>query len=192
MRISSFLHSLMAVGCVLAGPGLAAAAPTPENSAEVALSALQSVCLGGDTAPGAVLARADQAGWRKAKPAEVDTWDLGRDRSLRVGATVLILDVWSLETPPGREDSCTIGARAPTTGWRDAAQHWLGFAPSLVLGPATTFFAFRTDDGWRAATAKDRDDGGVSRGRHYNFVASDGVWRGDDRPAALLTVDHFR
>jgi hypothetical protein len=172
---------------------LAAPRPQPGGTAKIALSALQSICLGGDTSPAAVLARADAAGWVKTKPEDAEAgWDPSRDRSLQVGATVFMVDVWSIDEKLIHEDSCSIATWAETTGWKDAAQQWLDVRPTLVLGPAATYNAIRTETGWRAATGRDASNGTTSQGLHYNFVASDGVRRGDDHVAAVLTVDHFR
>jgi hypothetical protein len=170
-----------------------AAAATPEGpSSAIALSALQAICLGGDTTPAAVLARADAAGWTKTRPSGVTSWDVGRDRAEQVGTSILYVDTWAIDNAAAHEDSCTIGANAPTQGWRIAAQQWLGLSPSAALGPTATFFTVRTDSGWRAAIAADRENATTAAGKHFNFVAVDGIWRGEDRPPAMLMVDHFR
>jgi hypothetical protein len=103
-----------------------------------------------------------------------------------------MVDVWDINTKRVHEDSCTIGTWAETTGWKGAAQEWLGIRPTMELGSAATFNAIRTDMGWRAAMGEDASNGTTSQGLHYNFVASDGLRRGDDHVAAVLTVDHFR
>jgi hypothetical protein len=171
----------------------AATPPHPEGpSATVALSAFRRICLGGDTAPAAVLARAEAAGWTTGKPSGIGTWDPARDRAKKVGVSLLLVDAWSLDTGAGREDSCTVGATAPTHGWREAAQRWLGLSPSVAFGQTAVYYAVQTDAGWRAATEADQSNVTTSEGKRYNFVVADGLWHGDDHPSAMLTVDHFR
>jgi hypothetical protein len=189
---------LAMAAAVASGPASAVAQePAPAKSdlsAHTALEALKTLCLNGDTAPLAVLARADAAGWLKAKPAGFETWDASRNRAQQSGPTTLILDTWGIDTREAHEDSCSIGARASTSGWGQAAREWLGFSPGSVLGPASTFHAVRTDAGWRAAAAADRAPSARTNAeeRHYNFVAADGAWSGAERAPAILMVNHLR
>jgi hypothetical protein len=183
------LALVLSAASLLAPPALGAEPSSNGPSAQQALAAFQALCLGGDTSPKAVLVRADRAGWSKVRPAGVDSWDVARDRALQVGSTSLLLDAWNIDGRFTHEDSCSIGARVPTTGWAHAMQQWLAVAPSFDLGPTLVFFTVAADHGWRRATVADK---ATADERHYNFVASDGIWRGEDRPPAVMMVNHFR
>lgn len=135
----------LVMACSIGG---ASAAVAPAGG-DTLVAAFAGLCLSGDTAPAAVLARADRAGWTPSATADFQ-------RGTRLPEGAVVLGAARHLTRGETMDSCGVKAMYETPDVVAAAKRTLGFDPYVDSQNAASFYIERVGTTLRSGANIDR------------------------------------
>jgi hypothetical protein len=122
----------------------------------------------------AILAQADQAGWKTSAAGAPKDFDPATQRLKNSDQGVLKLAVATTQSAGEQRQACSLTSTSAVPGIVAAAQAVLGFKPSLDMRKSATFYAVRSGDAWQSGAGLSSSELATAKaaGRFYSIVAS--------------------
>ena len=136
------------------------------------VSEFQKFCVPPGASVQTVLAHADQDGWRKGGAGTPADFDPATQRLKDTDHGLLKLAVTTTLSRDSQELACGLSNSLSVPNLVPTMQAYLGFAPFLNMGTATTFYAVRSGTAWQSGAALSRPDflKAQTEGRFYSIV----------------------
>ena len=138
------------------------------------LSAFARLCASGLPSANAVLARADEDGWRPAPHEIINNLKPDSDRAMKVERRDLRLRASDQVSATGTDHVCSVSYPSHSPNLAQEIQQFLGFKPVLSLGSAATFLAVLDHGRWRSASqlGQAEFEKAQAQGRYYSIITS--------------------
>jgi hypothetical protein len=122
----------------------------------------------------AILAQADQAGWKTSAPGAPKDFDPATQRLKDSDQGLIKLAVTSTQSAGEQRQVCGLNSTSAVPGIVAAAQAALGFRPALDMETTATFYAVRNGDAWQSGAGLTPPEFATAKaaGNFYSIVAS--------------------
>ena len=121
----------------------------------------------------AILAQADQAGWKTSADGAPKDFDPVTQRLKDSDQGLLKLSVATTQSAGEQRQACGLTSTSAIPGIAAAMQAALGFKPALDMGTTATFFAVSTGKAWKSGAGFTSPEFAAAKaaGRYYSIVA---------------------
>ena len=134
----------------------------------------ESFCGTQERSTQAVLAQADQAGWKSSATGAPKDFDPATQRLKNSDQGLLKLAVTTTQSAGEQRQTCGLTSTSAVPGIVAAAQAALGFKPALDMGTSATFYAVWNGGVWQSGAALKPSEFATAKaaGNFYSIVAS--------------------
>jgi len=134
----------------------------------------ESFCEAQGQSTQAILAQADQAGWKSTATGAPKDIDPATQRLKNSDQGLLKLTVSTTQSAGERRQGCGLTSTSAVPSIVAAAQAALGFKPVLDMGTAATFFAVRNGSAWQSGAGLKPSEFAAAKaaGNFFSIVAS--------------------
>jgi hypothetical protein len=124
--------------------------------------------------PQAILAQADQDGWKTSAAGAPKDFDPATQRLKASDQGLLKLAVATMRSGGEQRQACGLTSTSAVPGIVVATQEVLGFKPAVDMGTTATFFAVSIGNAWQSGVGLSSSEFAAAKatGRYYSIVAS--------------------